>query len=153
MRAVGVDADLDPRLYEMGAHRARRDLQFQRAIGDGIVVHDLALFLDAEDFVEIDARDRDEGRAHVGRRHGEAGVVGGQIDLADEGVGRLDRGDPGQRQFLDQTILKRPERPLGAAPGLRRIGPDMLDAQLLQRPPDLSRMIAVDPAAVSAVRK
>ena len=37
----------------------------------------------------------------------------------------------------------RSERPLR----LRRIGPDMLDAQLRQRPSDLGRMAAIDLAA------
>jgi hypothetical protein len=51
----------------------------------------------------------------------------GQIDVADEAVGRLDRPDPGEPELLDQTILERRERPLGTAPGLRREGPDVLD--------------------------
>jgi hypothetical protein len=42
--------------------------------------------------------------------------------------GRLDIGYAGKREFLDQTILQRPERALRTAPGLRRIGPNMLDA-------------------------
>ena len=93
VRAVGIDVDLDPRLHEMGPHRAFGDLQFQRAVGDAIVVADLTLLLDAQDLVEVDARDGREGRALAGRIDGEAGIVGGQIDVADEGVGRLDVGD------------------------------------------------------------
>jgi len=38
---------------------------------------DLALLLDAQDFVEIDARNGREGRALAGWIDGEAGVVGG----------------------------------------------------------------------------
>src|SRR5882757_11283054 len=41
--AVGIDVDLDPRLDEMGPHRAFGDLQLERAVGDAIVVHDLTL--------------------------------------------------------------------------------------------------------------
>ena len=93
VRAVRVDMHLDPRLDEMGAHRAFRDLQFQRAVGDAIVMADLPLLLDAQDLVEIDARDGREGRALAGRLDREAGVVFRQIDVADEGVGRLDVGD------------------------------------------------------------
>ena len=37
---------------------------------------DLALFLDAQDLIEIDARNGREGRALAGRIDGEAGVVG-----------------------------------------------------------------------------
>src|ERR1700683_2753110 len=87
--AVGVDVDLDPRLDEMRPHRALRDLELERAVGDAIVLADLSLLLDAQDLVEIDARDRREGRALAHRRNGETGVVLWQIDVADEGVGRL----------------------------------------------------------------
>ena len=64
---VGIEVDLDPRAHEMRPHRALRDLQFQRPVGDAIVVSDLALLLNAQDLVEIDARDRDEGRTSRGR--------------------------------------------------------------------------------------
>ena len=106
--AVGIDMDLDPRLDEMRAHRAFRDLQLERPVGDAIVVADLPLVFDAQDLVEIDARDRREGRALAGRLNRKARVVGWPIDVADESVGRLDLRDPGEPEFLDQTILKRP---------------------------------------------
>jgi hypothetical protein len=118
--AVGVDVDLDPRLDEVGPHRAFGDLQFQRPVGHAIVVHDLTLLLHAQDLVEIDAWDRREGRAFAGRIDGEAGVVGGQIDVADESVGCLDVGDAGELELLRQPVLKRPERPLRTASCLGR---------------------------------
>jgi hypothetical protein len=90
--AVGVKVDLDPRLDEMRPHRAFGDLQFQRAVGDAIVVADLPLFLDAQDLVEVDAGNGREGGAFTGRRDREASVVGGQVNLANEGVRRLDIG-------------------------------------------------------------
>ena len=52
----------------------------------------------------------------AGRIDGETGVVGGQIDLADEGVRRFDVGYAGERELVDQPILKRPERALRCAP-------------------------------------
>jgi len=113
--AVGIDVHLDPRLDEMRAHRAFGDLQFQRPVGDAIVVADLALLLNAQDLAEVDAGDGREGRAFAGRLNRETGVVGGQIDLAEEGVGRLDLGYAGEPELLDQTILERAERSLGAA--------------------------------------
>jgi hypothetical protein len=58
--AVGIDMDLDPRLDEVRAHRALRDLQLQGPVGDAIVVSDLALLLNSQDLVEIDACNRDE---------------------------------------------------------------------------------------------
>ena len=84
--------DLDPRLDEVGPHRAFGDLQFQRPVGDAIVMSDLTLLLDAQDLVEVDAWDGREGRALAGRKNRKAGVVSRQIDFADEGVGRLDCG-------------------------------------------------------------
>jgi hypothetical protein len=47
---------------------------------------DLALLLDAQDLIEIDARNRRESGAFAGRRDGEAGVVSGQVNPANEGV-------------------------------------------------------------------
>ena len=66
VRAVGIDMHLDPRAHEMRAHRALGDLQFQGPVGDAIVVADLALLLDAQDLVEIDARDRREEPSPAG---------------------------------------------------------------------------------------
>ena len=88
---------------------------------------DLPLLLDAQDLVEVDARNGGEGRAFAGRIDREPGVVGGQVDFANEGVGRLDIGYAGERELVDEPVLKRPERPLRSAARLRRIGPDMLD--------------------------
>src|SRR5271166_1119677 len=147
VRSVGIDVDLDPRLDEVRAHRAFRYLQLQRAVGDAIVMADLPLLLDAQDLVEVNAGNGREGRAFAGRIDGETRVVGRQVDLADEGVRRFDIGYAGERELLDQPILKRRERALRAPARLRRIGPDVLDPELFERPPDLGQMGAVDLAA------
>jgi hypothetical protein len=55
--AVGIDVDLDPRLDEMRAHWAFGDRELERPVGDAIVLADLALLLDAQDLVQIDARE------------------------------------------------------------------------------------------------
>ena len=39
--------------------------------------------------------------------------------------------DPGEAELLDQPVLKRAERPLRPAAGLRRIGRNVLDPELL----------------------
>ena len=57
--AVGVEVDLDPRLDEVGPHRAFGDLQFQRPVGHAIVLADLPLLLDTQDLVEVDAGNRE----------------------------------------------------------------------------------------------
>ncbi len=77
VRSVGIDVDLDPRLDEVRPHRALRDLQLERPVGHAIVVSDLALLLNAQDLVEIDAGDRGEGGAWLRRLDGETLVVGG----------------------------------------------------------------------------
>ena len=70
-------------LTKCGPHRALRDLELERAVGDAIVVSDLPLLLDAQDLVEIDAGNGREGGAVACRLNREARVVGGQIDLAE----------------------------------------------------------------------
>ena len=77
VRSVGVNVDFHSRLEEMGPHRALRDLELQCAVGDAIVMADLPLLLDAQDLVEVDARNGGEGRAFAGRIDRETGVVGG----------------------------------------------------------------------------
>ena len=84
---------------------------------------------------------------HEGR-HRKTRVIGGQVDVAEVGVGLVDSGDPRQLELLDQPVLKRPERPLRPASGLRREGPDVLDAQLLERPADLGQMLTIDLAGL-----
>src|SRR6202035_2474813 len=74
--AVGIDVDLDARPDEVRPHRAFRDLQLQCAVGDAIVMADLALLLDAQDLIEADAGNGRDGRAFAGRIDGETGVVG-----------------------------------------------------------------------------
>src|ERR1700742_1335523 len=86
--------------------------------------------------------------AFAGRLNREARVMGGQIDVAEEGVGRLDVGQAGELELLDQTILKRLERPLRASSGLRGESADVLDAQLRERLADLGRTAAGDRAGL-----
>jgi hypothetical protein len=46
-------------------------------------------------------------------------LIGGDEDVADEGVGVLDRRDPSESELLDQAILKRPEGALRTTSRLR----------------------------------
>ena len=78
------------------------------------------------------------------RRDRKARVVLGQVDLAQEPVGRLDGGDGGERELLGQAILESAERPLGAPPRLGRVGRDVLDPELDERPADLGELILGD---------
>ncbi len=145
--AVVVLTDLDSGLDEMRPQRAFGDLQFQPVEGDAIVVADLALFLEAEDLGEIDAGDRDESHAFLLGLDGETRIMGGDVDVPDKGVGGLDRGDPGERQLLRQAVLQGLEDAFRTASGLRRIGRDMFDAQMLEGASDLGRTGPIDLAA------
>src|ERR1700738_4188547 len=75
MGSVVVLADLDPRLDEVCAQRARRNLQLQPIERHAIVVADLTFFLNAKDLAKIDRGDGDEGRAFLFGLHGKARIV------------------------------------------------------------------------------
>ena len=142
--SVGILADLDVGLDEMRAQRAFGNLQLEPVEADAIVVADASIFLDAEDLGQIEARDRDEGRALLLGRNREARVVRRDVGIPDERVGGLDGSDAGQRQLLGQPVLQGLERPLRATARLGRIGRDMLDPQMRQGAADLRRLIAID---------
>ena len=55
--------------------------------------------------------------------------------------------DPGEPELLHQPVLQGLKRTLRTPSRLRRIGPDMLDAELLERPAHLRQAAAVDLAA------
>jgi hypothetical protein len=129
----------------MVAVALRRDLQRDAVPVDAVVAADLAGFLDAQDVFERSPGIADEGRALFGRRHRKAGVVLGHEVLSEIAVGGLDGGDLGQSQLRRQPHLQGLEGPLHAAARLGRIGRNMGDPELRQRPADLGRLRFVDP--------
>src|SRR5665213_3827373 len=145
--AVVVLPNLDPRLDKVRAQRTCRDLQFQTVERHAIVVADLTLLLHAENLAEIDTRTGDESAAVLLGLDGKAGVVDRKIDITKKQIGRIHRGNPGQGQFLGQPVLQRMKDTFGAAPRLRRIGCDMFDTQMRQRPADLGQGRAIDRTA------
>ena len=68
-------------------------------------------------------------------------------ELLEKAIGLGHGGDPGEAQLLGQALLQGPEHALRAAPGLRRIDRDQLDAELRQGPADLGRVVLVHTAA------
>ena len=134
----------------------------------------MALLLDAQDLVEVDAGDRGEGRARLGRRHGEALII--------PGIGRrcrLRRCAPRQAtKWWSRLPLKRgtaaskpgptspPPRSIGSAPiGAipasrastpsarslwRRIAPNMPTAPLSKPPPTSPRLLSTSSASQRA---
>ena len=88
VRAIGIGSHLHPGFDEVRPQRAFRDLQLQTVVGNAIVVADLTLLLHAKHLVEIDAGDCHERRSRLLRGSRKPGVMGGDIDIAQEGVGR-----------------------------------------------------------------
>ena len=147
-RAVGILVDPHAGFDEVWPEAARRELQGEPApFEEGVVVADLALVLGAEDLAPGAGAVGHEGRAGLLGGDGEAGVVRRDVDLGEPAVGRLHGRDAGQPQLLGQAILEGAEGPLGAAARLGRVGGDVLDAELGQRPADLRQLLFRDFAA------
>ncbi len=112
--------------------------QFPPTIG-----HDRARLLDAQHVAPLFRRHGDEGRARLFGSDREARIVVGNEGLGEEAVGPFDRRDAGQCQLLGEPVLQGAEGALGAPARLRRIGRDVLDAELGQGPSELGGLVAV----------
>src|ERR1700719_3309380 len=144
MRAVVVLMDANLGFDEVRAKPAGRDLQPQALEGHGVVISDNALFLDAQHVLPLREPNRNESAPGLGSSNRETSVVRGQENICDEAVCRFHIGDAGQREFLWQPILKRAEHALAAPARLRRIGGNMLDAELRQPPSHLRQRTRVN---------
>jgi hypothetical protein len=109
-RAVEVLAHFDLGTDKVRPQRRGRDLQPATTPQHGVVVVDLARFLDPPDLVEVEIADRDKRRAGLFGRHRKACVVGRHKHLAQIAVGGGDGRDAGDRELLGQPVLKRAER-------------------------------------------
>ena len=135
--SVRVLEDLDAGLDEVSPVALFGDLQDASLVSDGVVVLDLALLLDGEDVAQRPADIVEEGRALFGGGDGELSSECGQEGPGDMAVGLFDGGDAGQAQLLGETPLQGGEEALDASPGLGRVGRNVLDAELAERPSDL----------------
>src|SRR3954465_3013866 len=99
---------------------------------------------DTQDVVER-AYERHEGRPLLGGRDRETGVVVRDVDGGEPAWGRLYRGKPLLAHQGRQPALERTEQPLHPTPALRAVARDGLDAELLERPPDLGEAGLVHP--------
>jgi hypothetical protein len=102
-----------------------------------VIVPHHALMLQRADAVEVASGIGDKGRALAGDGHRPGPVVERQPGVAQEPIGGLHRGDPGQAQLLRQPTLPGFPQPFHAAPGLRRMRGDQLDTELREGPSDL----------------
>ena len=123
-------------------------LQGQALEAHDIVPADDPLVLLGQDVIEVDGvAEGHEGAGRIGRGAGELGVVVGDEVLAQIGVGRLERGDAGQAELVDEAALQGAIEPLDAAAGLGGVARDVLDAQAGEGPADHGETGAIDRAA------
>src|SRR5437879_6651391 len=137
--AIEEFADLGAAAGVGAAAGAPGNLHPTRAEADGVVAGDDAWIATAEETIELAGRPPpDAGR--VGRGPGEAAVEvgeeGGQV-----GIGRLEGGDPAEAQLADEAVLQGLPQTLDAALGLRGVGLDIADAELLQEAPEVSGVL------------
>src|SRR5450756_492906 len=98
----------------------------------------------AQDVRQVAADERHICRAFQCAGNSELLVVGKAVDLFQVPVGTVYVRDPCAGQFLGQSALVRLERPLAASTRLRRVGRNMVNTQLLERPPYLRQVDLVD---------
>src|SRR5439155_13437663 len=118
MKAAEVPPDEHPQPGAGAPARLLGELQGHLLEHDDVVLAHRALLLMAEDALQVDALQRDEGAGGVRRRPRELLVVGGDEVLGEVGVGGGDRGDAGAVEFVDEPALEGPIEALTAAPPL-----------------------------------
>ena len=116
----------------------RRDVEAASFPLHNIVMTDHALVHPAADAVQI-AGCGPPGGFGIARRTSEAAVVVGQESPQDL-VGGVQIAGTGQTQFADQTILEDAPEAFDAALGLRTVGSDVGDAELLEGAAELGRL-------------
>src|SRR5256712_7368350 len=143
MMAVEVAAHEDAQTGAGAAPGLLGDLQ-RHAVGrHDIVAADHAVGLDAEDLIEIYAPERHEGRGSLRRCPPKFGVEGGQELIAQIAVRGGHGGDAGHPQLVDEAVLQGAVDPLAAAPRLRRVAEDVLDAEPGEGAADLGGVAAI----------
>lgn len=117
---VEVAADDDVQAGAGGPAGLLGELQAPAVDNDGVVRGDDTLLFHAQDLIEIDIAEGDEGRGWIGRGPGEGGVVVGDEVFPQIRVGGLRGGEAGQAEFVDEAVLQgameaRPGRGLGGS--------------------------------------
>jgi hypothetical protein len=120
--------------------RLRRDLEATTVPLHDVIIADDAFVDEAADAIQL-ARCWAPGLFRLGRGAAEAAVVVGQ-EAAQDVVGGEQIGGSGQAQLAAQAILEDAPEPLDAALGLRALGGDEGDPELLERPAELGGLLA-----------
>src|SRR5919206_1884365 len=142
-RAILIRVHPNPHLHIVLPMPALRDLKLKARVAHCVVPPDNPILLNTKDARQV-AHKRHERVPRLRRLDRKARVVLGHIDFGQVAVGVRHSVDPGQPQHLRQAALQRAEHPLHPAPSLRAVGRDVLDAELLQRTPDLGQLILID---------
>jgi hypothetical protein len=136
--AIQVLVDVDPCSGITDALGARGDLEPFPVEGDGVVAGDGALMLEGEDLFRLQiGRPGTVGGAGVSCRESEAGVEGGQVGPEDA-IGFLQGSSLSFAQFLDQSILKGAKESFHTSLGLRGVGGEGFDSQLMHQAAELA---------------
>jgi hypothetical protein len=146
-RAIQVSVDLHPGAHMVMPVWTFGDLQDEPAIVNGVVILDDPFLLDAEDVFDVEPGCLHEGRLFAFGLDRNALIVGWNIDFPQISVGCIHVPNLLQCQFLDQPILMGFEGSFAASPGLRTVGRDMADIQLLQCAANLGQVGLVHLAA------
>ena len=115
---------------EAEALRLGRDLEMASVPLHDVVVADAALVMKAADAIQIFGSGT-PSLLRIARRTTEAAVVVGQ-EVAQDLVGGVQIVGTSQTQFTGKAILKGAPETLDATLGLRTLGSDVSDAELLQ---------------------
>ena len=111
------------------------------AQGDGVIGGDDALVVQAEAAGEIEAtRPAAKIAGGLGGGTSEALVVIG-AEAIQHGLSVRQSGGAGEPEFADQTVLAGAPGAFDTALGLRRIGGDLLDAELIESASELGRRL------------
>jgi len=96
----------------------------------------------AEDRGEGHSSEGHERRGRIGGRLSKAGIVEGQEVLVQGAIGRRDGGDARHAERIDEAILAGAVEAFTAAPGLLRVGGDVVEAEAGQGTADLRERVA-----------
>src|SRR5271169_1494817 len=125
---------------EAEALRLGRDLETAAVPLHDVVVADRTLVMKTADAIQFGGSGT-PGLLRFPRRPAEAAIVVGE-KAAEDCVGRFDIGGAGQPEFAGQAILKSAPEALDAALGLRTVGRDVGDAELLEGAAELGWLAA-----------
>ena len=137
-RVVEIAADDDMLLGTREDVGTFQDLDKGRVQGDGVIVPEVPIGLEAEDLFELHGRIKgsvDIGEPVGGKR--KAPVVSLHVGSLQESVGICDRGDPLPAQGLDETILLGSVGPFDSPLGLGTVGINDLDPQSSHSPEEV----------------